>query len=151
MTGGMRILILGGYGVFGGRLARLLADEARLTLVIAGRSAEKARAFCAGLGGAAMAEAAVFDRTAPVEIAGEVNLLSAEAYTDLTLAFHGDDTCRCPCGATDDWSHNRPAIECLHRRSLTQQPDLRPTIEHHQLFRQPGAHSVDHDRCPAIG
>ena len=64
---GMRILILGGYGVFGGRLAGLLADEARLTLVIAGRSAERARAFCAGLKGAATAEAAVFDRAAPVE------------------------------------------------------------------------------------
>jgi hypothetical protein len=67
MTGSARILILGGYGVFGGRLARLLADEARLTLVIAGRSPAKARAFCAGLGGAAATEAAVFERDRPVE------------------------------------------------------------------------------------
>ena len=67
MIGGMRVLILGGYGVFGGRLARLLADEARLTLVIAGRSPEKARAFCAGLGGTVATEAAVFDRDQPVE------------------------------------------------------------------------------------
>ncbi|MBP1859625.1 uncharacterized protein YbjT (DUF2867 family) [Rhizobium herbae] len=28
----LRILILGGYGTFGGRLARLLADEPRLLL-----------------------------------------------------------------------------------------------------------------------
>jgi len=35
----LRILILGGYGTFGGRLARLLADDSRLTLLIAGRSA----------------------------------------------------------------------------------------------------------------
>jgi len=52
----VRVLILGGYGVFGGRLARLLADEARLTLVIAGRSREKASAFCVALGGAGYAE-----------------------------------------------------------------------------------------------
>ena len=29
-----KILILGGYGVFGGRLAQLLAADARLTLII---------------------------------------------------------------------------------------------------------------------
>jgi uncharacterized protein YbjT (DUF2867 family) len=35
-----RILILGGYGTFGGRLAQLLAGEEGLTLVVAGRSRE---------------------------------------------------------------------------------------------------------------
>src|SRR5215470_7207553 len=48
-----KILILGGYGTFGGRLARLLADEPRLTVLIAGRSLAKAKAFCASLGQAA--------------------------------------------------------------------------------------------------
>ena len=43
----MRLLIVGGYGVFGGRLARLLSDEPRLTLIVAGRSLAKAQAFCA--------------------------------------------------------------------------------------------------------
>jgi hypothetical protein len=33
----MRMLILGGYGIFGGRLAHLLQDEPQLTLLIAGR------------------------------------------------------------------------------------------------------------------
>lgn len=50
----LTVLILGGYGVFGGRLARLLADEPRLVLLIGGRSREKAEAFChsqAGAGG----------------------------------------------------------------------------------------------------
>jgi hypothetical protein len=42
----MKILILGGYGVFGGRLARLLAD-ADLDILIAGRDLAKAQAFCA--------------------------------------------------------------------------------------------------------
>jgi len=42
----MKILILGGYGVFGGRLAELLSDSAELTLLISGRSAQKAQLFC---------------------------------------------------------------------------------------------------------
>jgi len=63
----MRILILGGYGTFGGRLARLLSDEPRLTLLIAGRSRAKAQAFCATLGGAANAVPIEFDRARDVE------------------------------------------------------------------------------------
>ncbi len=42
----MKILILGGYGVFGGRLAELLGDIDGLNILIAGRSDGKARAFC---------------------------------------------------------------------------------------------------------
>jgi N-acetyl-gamma-glutamylphosphate reductase len=41
----MKVLILGGYGTFGGRLARLLADEERITLIVAGRSMARAEAF----------------------------------------------------------------------------------------------------------
>jgi hypothetical protein len=67
MSATLRLVILGGYGVFGSRLAHLLSDEARLTLVIAGRSPEKAQTLCAALNGAATAEPAVFDRDAPVE------------------------------------------------------------------------------------
>jgi hypothetical protein len=61
---GMRltVLILGGYGTFGGRLARLLADEERLTLIIAGRSVEKAEQFCAALGARATLLPRAFDR-----------------------------------------------------------------------------------------
>lgn len=43
----MKILILGGYGVFGGRLARLLSDCAELEIIIAGRDLARATAFCA--------------------------------------------------------------------------------------------------------
>jgi hypothetical protein len=32
-----RILILGGYGTFGGRIVELLQDEERLSLIVAGR------------------------------------------------------------------------------------------------------------------
>jgi hypothetical protein len=41
----MKILILGGYGVFGGRLAQLLAED-DVDILIAGRDLAKAQAFC---------------------------------------------------------------------------------------------------------
>lgn len=69
------LLIIGGYGTFGGRLARLLGDEPRLRLLVGGRSLEKADDFVAdlrtpkdgaeGLGGnnlGAMVQAVAFDR-----------------------------------------------------------------------------------------
>ena len=65
VASGFKVLILGGYGMFGGRLAQLLADEHRLTLIIAGRSWTKAQAFCERL--AAAAVPAVFDRGGDVE------------------------------------------------------------------------------------
>lgn len=46
----MKILVIGGYGIFGGRIVELLEDEPRLTLVVAGRSRHKAEAFCASRG-----------------------------------------------------------------------------------------------------
>lgn len=60
----MRVLIVGGYGVFGARLARLLAHEPRLRLLIAGRSADKAGAFCTrwAQSGGALLQPALFDR-----------------------------------------------------------------------------------------
>lgn len=61
----MRVLILGGYGTFGARLARLLAAEPGLSLVIAGRDGAKARALAARLGGGASGLA--LDRDAPLE------------------------------------------------------------------------------------
>lgn len=45
----MKILIIGGYGIFGGRLAELLCKREDLTLLIAGRSLPKAKAFCVSL------------------------------------------------------------------------------------------------------
>ena len=39
----LRVLVLGGYGTFGSRLVRLLADDARLHLIVAGRSLSSAR------------------------------------------------------------------------------------------------------------
>jgi hypothetical protein len=63
----LKILIVGGYGTFGGRLAQLLANEPRLTLFIAGRSHEKAKAFCDRLDAKASAVPLAFDREGDVE------------------------------------------------------------------------------------
>lgn len=88
----MRVLIVGGYGVFGGRLARLLADEARLTLLISGRSMEAAKAFCEAWrreGGAAM-EPARFDRDG--DVAGQLATLTPDLVVDCSGPFqaYGD-------------------------------------------------------------
>lgn len=47
------VLILGGYGHFGARIARSLAHDADVHLIIAGRDAAKARGFAAAFGGGA--------------------------------------------------------------------------------------------------
>lgn len=67
MTGRLKVLIVGGYGTFGGRLAILLAAEPDLTLLIAGRSIGKARRWCAAHESKATFEPAFFDRSAPIE------------------------------------------------------------------------------------
>lgn len=63
----MKILILGGYGVFGGRLAALLSDLADVTLLIAGRNELKSQQFCADFRGAAKALPVRLDRRDIVE------------------------------------------------------------------------------------
>src|SRR5580700_7939857 len=63
----LKVLIIGGYGTFGGRLARLLADEDRLTLIIGGRSPARAAAFCARLQPGATALPLAFDRDGEIE------------------------------------------------------------------------------------
>jgi hypothetical protein len=57
----MRILIVGGYGTFGGRLAELLKDEA-VSIFIGGRSFAAAERFCANLRGRAVLTPLAFDR-----------------------------------------------------------------------------------------
>ncbi|MBA3510983.1 hypothetical protein [Sphingomonas sp.] len=44
-----RVLIIGGYGNFGGTIARALADDPDIILLIGGRSKAKADAFAANL------------------------------------------------------------------------------------------------------
>ncbi|PZP55366.1 MAG: saccharopine dehydrogenase [Micavibrio aeruginosavorus] len=64
----LKILIIGGYGTFGGRLVELLENESSLTLFVAGRSLEKARDFCSSRKTAkATLIPAEFDRTGDLD------------------------------------------------------------------------------------
>ena len=87
----LRVLILGGYGTFGGRLARLLADEERLTLDRRGALAERARGV---LRGAARARRhwspAAFDREGDVD--AQLAALAPDIVVDASGPFqaYGD-------------------------------------------------------------
>jgi len=97
----MKVVVLGGYGVFGGRLARLLLADG-LDVVVAGRSLAKAKAFTAEHGGAALA----LDLTDPsalrdVLVPGDVVVDAAgpfQAYADYGLARLAVE---CGCHALD--------------------------------------------------
>jgi hypothetical protein len=78
-----KVLILGGYGAFGGRLARLLADEPRVELVVAGRSLARAEAFCAGLPEGARRRAMRVDRE------GDLDAVLAQARPDVLVDASG--------------------------------------------------------------
>lgn len=62
----LRVLVLGGYGTFGSRLVRLLAEDARLHLIVAGRSLSSPQKLCRQLPPGAMREALRFDRDGDV-------------------------------------------------------------------------------------
>lgn len=61
----LRIALLGGYGNFGGYVARALASDPAIELVICGRNLAKAQAFAASLGAANPAQAAIVDIGSP--------------------------------------------------------------------------------------
>ena len=63
----MRILILGGYGVFGGRLAELLSDLPEIEIIVCGRDLSRAEAFCARYGGQAQVRPLALERADIVE------------------------------------------------------------------------------------
>jgi hypothetical protein len=86
----LKVLILGGYGTFGGRLAQLLADEDRLVLLIAGRSAAKAAAFCASLQSRATTVALGFDRDRPIE--PQLGEIAPDIVVDATGPFQSYGT-----------------------------------------------------------
>ncbi len=57
----LKLLILGGYGVFGGRLGTLIKDNP-FEVLIAGRSIDSAQAFCAGIEGTTQFHPLALDR-----------------------------------------------------------------------------------------
>jgi saccharopine dehydrogenase-like NADP-dependent oxidoreductase len=79
----MRVLVIGGYGGFGARLSRRLAGDGWQVLV-AGRSADKARAFAAGL---PEAEGVAFDRNG--DCAVQLASLQADLVIDAAGPFQG--------------------------------------------------------------
>ena len=74
-----RVLILGGYGNFGSHIARSLAPEAGIKLLIAGRSLERAEVMAASLGAANAPEALAID------IAGDLDAAFAGAVPDMVI------------------------------------------------------------------
>ncbi len=86
----MKVLILGGYGTFGGRLARLLADEPRLTLIIAGRLPQQAEAFCIAMTAKAQLKPAAFDRDGDAD--AQLGTLAPDLVVDASGPFqvYGD-------------------------------------------------------------
>ena len=79
----MRVLIIGGYGTFGGRLVRLLANEWRLVLLLAGRSEAKARRMAEWTRSDASLIPFRFDRD------GDLAAQLAEARADLVVDASG--------------------------------------------------------------
>ena len=86
----LRVLIIGGYGTFGGRLAQLLADEPRLTLIVAGRSRKQAEAFCAAWRAQATLVPAAFDRDGDAD--AQLSALAPDIVVDASGPFqtYGD-------------------------------------------------------------
>ncbi len=77
-----RVLVVGGYGVFGGRLAAQLLRDKTLDVIIAGRSSVKAEAFCARHGG----RPAVFDIRAP-NLSEEIKRFAPKVVVDAAGPF----------------------------------------------------------------
>ncbi|NIZ59667.1 saccharopine dehydrogenase [Sedimentitalea sp. CY04] len=78
----MKILILGGYGVFGGRLAELLSNITKLELLISGRNQPRATAFCQTLLGEAKVTPVQLDRK-------DIGQKLAELAPDLVIDASG--------------------------------------------------------------
>ncbi|MCB2136615.1 MAG: DUF4166 domain-containing protein [Rhodobacteraceae bacterium] len=96
----MRILLLGGYGVFGGRLVHLISDLLGVEVLVAGRDPEKARRFCKGWMGSASLRPILLDRAnVAAAIAGERPDLIIDASGPFQA--YGDDPYRVVRAALD--------------------------------------------------
>lgn len=84
-----RILIIGGYGNFGGYIARALAPDPNISLLIGGRSQVKADAFVAELNAASRAEGCRVDVDA--DIAAALAKLKPHVVIHTTGPFQSQD------------------------------------------------------------
>ncbi len=84
-----RILVLGGYGLFGGRICRALNDERELWIGVAGRDAGRARSFVDSMPpGAATLEAIALDHEA-VDFGERVSALRPRLIVHAAGPFQG--------------------------------------------------------------
>jgi len=81
-----RILVLGGYGHFGGRICRALAGDT--TLIVAGRDADKSLAAARALGAAH--EGVALDHTAH-DLGQRIRALRADTVIHTCGPFQGQD------------------------------------------------------------
>jgi len=83
-----RVLVVGGYGVFGGRLSAALVRNAGIEVLVAGRSRHAAEAHCAEHGGTPV----VLDRQSPA-LAADVAALTPKVVIDAAGPFqaYGSD------------------------------------------------------------
>lgn len=93
----MKVLVLGGYGVFGERLARLLVRDGH-TVTVAGRDGGKARALAERLGCAWV----TMDRRRDLHL-----LAGQDVVVDAAGPFHayGDDPYQLPRAAISEGVH----------------------------------------------
>ncbi|MDR6265892.1 DUF4166 domain-containing protein [Roseobacter sp. N2S] len=86
----MKLLLLGGYGVFGGRLVELLRDLVDLEIVICGRDQDRATAFCDAFQRHAQVRPLVLDRK---DIAQGLKAQQPDLVVDASGPFqdYGDD------------------------------------------------------------
>jgi hypothetical protein len=90
----MKVLILGGYGTFGGRLAQLLAGTPGVSLLIGGRSLSQAQTFCDRLEPGAACRAVRFDRDG--DALAQLRAIGPDLLCDATGPFqcYGEDPYR---------------------------------------------------------
>lgn len=77
----LTVLVVGGYGVFGGRLVRLLRHESDIRVLVAGRSLGAARRFCRRHGGKPLR----FDRQG--DLAAQLSVLKPDVIVDAAGPF----------------------------------------------------------------
>ena len=86
-----RIIILGGYGNFGARVARALASEPNIELIVAGRDLGSASRFVRTIGGAGAAcEATGLDHTA-YDFPANLHALRPNLVVHTSGPFQGQD------------------------------------------------------------
>ena len=91
MTNEIKVFIVGGYGIFGGRLVELLENESRLTLLVGGRSRAKAESFVKSRGNAkAHLIPVAFDRDS--DVAAQLSAARPDIVVDASGPFqnYGD-------------------------------------------------------------